>query len=125
MGPLGRYRIRYILWIDPGKVIRERRRANGLTQTQLAIRAGSTQAAISRLENGELSPTFETFERLLSVMGEEADIRVERGIGDYDRARLLALRSRSPAQRLQLAVGWNRLAGEFASAGRRARGVDS
>lgn len=111
--------------MEPGKVIRERRQANGLTQTQLAVRAGSTQAAISRLENGELSPTFETFERLLSVMGEAAELRIERGEGDYDRARLLALRSRTPAQRLELAIGWNRLAGEFAVAGRRARGVGS
>jgi hypothetical protein len=28
---------------------------------------------------------------------------------------------RSPAERLELAIGWNRLAGEMAAAGRRAR----
>ena len=64
--------------MDPGRLIRERRLANGLTQKQLAVRAGSTQAAISRLERGEISPTFETFERLLEVMGEEAELSVRR-----------------------------------------------
>jgi transcriptional regulator with XRE-family HTH domain len=81
-----------------------------LTQRQLAIRAGSTQAAISRLERDELSPTFETFERLLSVMGDEATLQVHRGKGDYDRARLMSLRSRPPVERLALAISWNRMA---------------
>jgi transcriptional regulator with XRE-family HTH domain len=108
--------------MDPGGIIRERRVANGLTQSQLALRAGSTQAAISRLERGELSPTFETFEKLLAVMGEEAKLVARRGEADYDRARLMALRARPPEERLAQAIGWNRLAGEFAKAGARARG---
>jgi transcriptional regulator with XRE-family HTH domain len=107
--------------MEPGKLIRERRRLNGLSQAQLALRAGSTQASISRLEAGEVSPTFETFERLLAVMGEEADLGVHRGASDHDRARLRALRQRAPAERLALALGWNRLAGEIARAGARAR----
>jgi transcriptional regulator with XRE-family HTH domain len=106
---------------NPGVIIRRRRLANGLTQSQLALRAGSTQAAISRLERREVSPTFETFERLLAVMGEDAEIAVRRGAADYDRARLLALRSRPAAERLALAISWNRLAGEFTIAGERAR----
>jgi transcriptional regulator with XRE-family HTH domain len=108
--------------VGPGDVIRQRRLANGLTQRQLAIRAGSTQAAISRLEHGELSPTFETFERLLAVMGEEARLQVRRGNGTHDRSRVLAQRARSPAERLALAVSWNRLAGRIGAAGAAARG---
>lgn len=108
--------------MDPGRIIRERRVANRLTQAQLALRAGSTQAAISRLERGQLSPTFETFERLLTVMGEEAGVVVHRARGDHDRARLAALRARPPAERFELALSWNRLAGEVARAGARARG---
>jgi transcriptional regulator with XRE-family HTH domain len=107
--------------MEPGRLIRDRRQANGLTQQQLALRAGSTQAAVSRLERGELSPTFETIERLLAVMGEEPELTVRRMEGDYDRGRLMALRSRTPAERLSLAIGWNRLAGQFAQAGARAR----
>lgn len=102
-------------------MIRERRLVNGLTQRQLAIRAGSTQAAISRLENGELSPTFETVERLLAVMGEEADLHVSRGAGMHSRARVLSSRARPPAERLALALTWNKLAGRIGAAGSRAR----
>jgi transcriptional regulator with XRE-family HTH domain len=93
-----------------------------LTQSQLALRAGSTQAAISRLEHDEISPTVETLERLLAVMGEEAELVIRRGEGSHDRTRLMALRARSPRERLQLGMSWNRLAGEIARAGAEARG---
>jgi len=107
--------------MDPGYLIRRRRLANGLTQAQLALRAGSTQASISRLEHMELSPTFDTVQRLLAVMGEELTLDTRRGSADYDRARLLSLRDRPAAERLELAIGWNRLASEISRAGERAR----
>jgi transcriptional regulator with XRE-family HTH domain len=109
--------------MQPGQIIRHRRLANGLTQQQLALRASSTQAAISRLERGEISPTFETFERLLAVMGEEAEVTVRRPEAAHDYARLRSLRRRQPAERLELAMSWNRLAGQFAAAGRQAHGT--
>lgn len=116
------YPIRYIqAVVAPGPLIRERRTAHGLTQAQLALRAGSTQAAISRLERGELSPTFETVSRLLFVMGEHLDVIARREPVDLDRTHLTNLRARTPAERLELAMSWNRLAGEVALAGRRAR----
>jgi transcriptional regulator with XRE-family HTH domain len=107
--------------MDPGKLIRQRRLANGLTQAQLALRAGSTQAAISRLERSELSPTIETITRLLAVMGEEGEILVRRSRLDCDPERLSSLRSRAPADRLAQAIAWNRLAGQVSIAGERAR----
>jgi transcriptional regulator with XRE-family HTH domain len=107
--------------MKPGEIVRERRLVNGLTQAQLALRAGSTQAAVSRLERGEISPTFETLERLLAVMGEEPEVVVRRQPAEHDRARVAALRRRTPDQRLALALSWNRLAGEVAQAGSRAR----
>jgi transcriptional regulator with XRE-family HTH domain len=107
--------------MTPGEIVRSRRRANGLTQRQLALRSGSTQAAISRLERGELSPTFDTFARLLAVMGEEPDVEIRRPAPDYERSRLRALRARPASERLELAMSWNRLAGEIARAGQAAR----
>ena len=107
--------------MDAGSLIRARRRANGLTQAQLALRAGSTQAAISRLERGELSPTIETIDRLLAVMGEEAEIVVRRSRLECDPSRLRTLRSRTPVDRLTQAIAWNRLAGQVSIAGERAR----
>jgi transcriptional regulator with XRE-family HTH domain len=107
--------------VDAGKLIRDRRLANGLTQAQLALRAGSTQAAISRLERGALSPTIETIDRLLAVMGEQAELVVQRGHLECDENRLRALRARAPADRLAQAIAWNRLAGQVSIAGERAR----
>ena len=69
-----------------------------------------------------MSPTFDTLSKLLFVMGEETELDSRRGEAEYDGGRLRALRDRSPEERLRLAIGWNRLAGEFAVAGAVARG---
>ncbi len=106
---------------DPGQIIRDRRLAHGLTQAQLALRVGTTQTSLSRLERGELSPTFVTVQRILFVLGETLDIEATPLVGDHDPAHLADLLARSPAERLELAMSWNRLAGEVAAAGRRAR----
>ena len=99
--------------MNPGRVIRERRLANGLTQKQLAIPAGSTQAAISRLERDEVSPTFETFERLLEVMGEVAELSVRRSEGEVNSVGP----SRDPARRKSDLSRTRPFDGNFAAAG--------
>lgn len=104
-----------------GELLRERRLAHGLSQDRLALRAGTTQAAISRIERGEVSPTFDTLASLLAALGEEPAIEARRMEGDHDDAHLAANLARSPEERIQLAIGWNRLAGEVARAGREAR----
>jgi transcriptional regulator with XRE-family HTH domain len=52
-----------------GELVREARRRAGLTQRELADRAGTTQSAIARLESGRNSPSFEQVERLLKLCG--------------------------------------------------------
>jgi len=54
-----------------GQLVREARERHGLTQKQLAIRARTSQAAISRIERGLVSPTVETLEKLLAMVNEE------------------------------------------------------
>lgn len=54
-----------------GQLLREARDRHGLTQKQLAIRARTSQAAISRIERGLVSPTVETLEKLLAMVNEE------------------------------------------------------
>ncbi len=54
-----------------GQLVREVRRRHGLTQVQLAARARTSQAAISRIERDLVSPSVETLARLLDLMGEE------------------------------------------------------
>ena len=46
-----------------------RRKAAGLTQTQLAERAGVTQAHISKLERGEWEPRLNTIVTLAKALG--------------------------------------------------------
>jgi transcriptional regulator with XRE-family HTH domain len=105
----------------PGYLIRSRREAHGLTQHALALRAGTTQAAVSRLERGELSPTVATLERLLAAVGEDLELDARRPPPPVDLRHLRDQRRRTPAERLALAISWNRLAGELSRAGARAR----
>ena len=106
---------------EPGALIRDRRLAHGLTQAQLALRAGTTQTSLSRLERGEISPTVATIERILFVLGEGIELHAVSLESDHDEAHLAGLLARPMAERLELAMSWNRLAGEVALAGRRAR----
>ena len=57
-----------------GQAIRERRLALGLSQTELAERAGMTQPALSRLEAGGVVPTIPLLERISAAL--EADLIV-------------------------------------------------
>jgi len=101
--------------------VEDRRRAHGLTQAQLALRAGTTQAALSRLERDELSPRFDSVARLLAALGEVPRLSATRPKHDVDAGHLAAQRARPPTERVELAMSWNRLAGEIARAGAAAR----
>jgi ribosome-binding protein aMBF1 (putative translation factor) len=58
-----------------GQAIRERRLALGLSQVELATRAGMTQPALSRLEAGGVVPTIPLLERISAAL--DADLIVE------------------------------------------------
>ena len=45
------------------------RTAAGLTQGEVAARAGTTQSAIARLEGGGVSPTIETLRKYAAAVG--------------------------------------------------------
>lgn len=57
-----------------GQAVRERRLAFGLSQVELAARAGRTQPALSRLEAGGVMPTVPLFERISAAL--DADLIV-------------------------------------------------
>lgn len=108
--------------MDAATLIRSRSLTHGLSQAQLALRSATTQTAISRLERGRVSPTVATVESLLGAMGERLELSSSREPADWDPLHLRDHLRRTPAQRLELAMSWNHLAGEVAAAGRRARG---
>ncbi|MBI2895405.1 MAG: type II toxin-antitoxin system HicB family antitoxin [Deltaproteobacteria bacterium] len=57
--------------------IRRARLDLGLTQAQLAKRAGLTQAMVARIEDPDYNPTLETLERVARALGAELRISVE------------------------------------------------
>jgi transcriptional regulator with XRE-family HTH domain len=57
--------------VTPGELLRSVRRRHGLTQAQLAARARTSQAAISRIERDLVSPSVATLAKLLDLIGEE------------------------------------------------------
>ncbi|MBM2823875.1 MAG: Helix-turn-helix transcriptional regulator [Thermoleophilia bacterium] len=60
-----------------GQLLRETRKRHGLTQRQLATRARTSQAAISRIERDVVSPSVETLAALLWLMNEELALAAE------------------------------------------------
>lgn len=56
------------------EIIRRARVSAGLTQTELARRAGTSQPAVARYEAGVASPAVRTLERLLRVLGTRVDL---------------------------------------------------
>lgn len=112
-----------LLSMEIGAFLRERRIANGLTQAQLARRAGTSQAFVSQVENGEKSPTFDTATRLLRVMGEELRLEAAPAAHRYERRDLARELRRPMSERLAGALAWNRFAeGIGATARERRRG---
>ncbi|HXV05709.1 MAG TPA: helix-turn-helix transcriptional regulator [Solirubrobacterales bacterium] len=105
-----------------GETIRQARERHGVSQAALALRAGTDQAAVSRIERGTVSPTVETVERLLAAMGERLELSAKPFEHEHDPLHVRASMRRSPEERLRLALSWNCLAGRLAEAGKHARG---
>lgn len=87
---------------EPARLLREARLRAGLTQRELARRAGTSQSVVARIERGQTSPGHATLARLLRAVG--FNVRVElvpQPIGGThmleDVSRILAL---SPEERL-------------------------
>ena len=57
--------------MEPNDLIRAVRRRRGLTQAELARRAGTSQPVVSAYEHGRRDPTFGTLQRLVAAGGEQ------------------------------------------------------
>jgi transcriptional regulator with XRE-family HTH domain len=89
-----------------GALLREARRRHGITQTQLAVRARTSQAAISRIERDAVSPTVQTLARLLDVVGEELTLQAEPVDYGHDLALLRQNLALKPEERIRRGVAW-------------------
>ena len=50
--------------------------AAGLTQAEVAARAGTTQSAIARLEGGQVSPTVDTLRKYAKAVGKRLRVQM-------------------------------------------------
>lgn len=79
------------------------RRSAGLSQRELATRAGVPQSTVGRIEAGSLDPRVGTVERLLRACDAELDVSARPGAG-VDRSQLRACLRLTPRERVDQAV---------------------
>lgn len=70
--------------MDSASILRHARTAAGLSQAELGRRAGTSQAAVSRYEHGNESPSLTTLERLVAAAGARLDVRLTPVDVSYD-----------------------------------------
>ncbi len=86
--------------MDPGELVREARQRHGVSQKQLAIRASTTQSAISRIERDKVSPSVETLRELLYLLGEDLELGAAPRDSGIDATLIDQQLRRSPTERL-------------------------
>jgi transcriptional regulator with XRE-family HTH domain len=90
---MGRFRDLHEKWLDEpayreeferlgpvfelARALIEARMAAGLTQAELALRMGTTQSVVARLEAGRVQPTTATLQRLARATGTRLRIAFE------------------------------------------------
>lgn len=84
-------------------MLRMARRRAGLSQRELARRAGVPQPTVSRIERGRMSPSLDTLGPLIEACGMELEV-VERPGAGVDRTLIVQRLRMRPAERLQRAV---------------------
>ena len=57
------------------------RKQQGLSQSEVARRAGLKQPAIARLESGAVKPTLDTIQRVARVLGRHVEVTLVRAAG--------------------------------------------
>jgi transcriptional regulator with XRE-family HTH domain len=112
-------------------LLREARTRAGLTQRELARRAGTAQSVVARIEGGQSSPTLDTLARLLAATGFNIDMElvarptadplIEAFKRDIDRSLLRRNLEKTVDERVRSLQALSRLADEAHRAGRAAR----
>ena len=114
-------------------ILRFVRQASALSQQQLAERAGTTQAVVSRIESGQASPSLDMVKRLVNAAGYELRLEctplrvidpvVETYKPGVDRTMLIANLRRTPRERFKALLSMQAFAARVRKAGEKARKV--
>jgi transcriptional regulator with XRE-family HTH domain len=105
--------------IDAAALVREARSRQGISQAQLALRAGTSQHAVSLIERGLRRPSLDTLERLLLVTGHRLAGGLEIAATEEDPIHLAAGQRLAPAERLDQGFAWGQFAHDFRGTARR------
>jgi transcriptional regulator with XRE-family HTH domain len=105
----------------PGELIKELRTRHGLSQRELAHRAGTSQSAIARVEGGKEDVTWGRLRSILSAMGDQPVLASKRLPSRGETGDLMRDRAMSPEARLASGIAFNRFGSELAIAGAIAR----
>jgi transcriptional regulator with XRE-family HTH domain len=99
--------------MTPGKLLSDARRRHGVSQQQLATRAGTTQSAISRIERDRVSPSIETLGELLYLLGEDLALDTRRRDWGIDETLVDQRLALTPSQRVDYGLAFARQAIEI------------
>ena len=99
-----------------GNLIKLARLDAGLSQRELARRAGTSQATLCAYEAGRKSPSFETLVRIIRAAGQDLRVRLE-PLDDHDEWVAAYEASLSPEQ----VAAWREREKELLAQGRRER----
>lgn len=105
----------------PAELIKELRVRHGLSQRELAYRAGTSQSAIARIEAGDEDITWKRLSAILAAMGDEPVLESKRLQSRYDFHDLMRERAMSPEARLANGIRFNTFGSKLALAGAEAR----
>ena len=118
--------------MDISAVVAAARERAGLTQQELAERAGTSQSAVARLEAGQGNPGLDTIRRLVAAAGFDLrlslvprvvarDAVIEAYKADVDRTLLRENLEKSVEQRLRDAEAFRKAAAELQAGVRHSR----
>jgi transcriptional regulator with XRE-family HTH domain len=106
--------------MTPGELLRNARRRHGVTQQQLAARARTSQAAISRIERDLVSPSVSTLASLLDLLGEELELSAAPIDYGHDRTLLELTLAQPPGERVRRAADFANFVSRIRGAANRA-----
>ena len=88
-----------------GDLLREARLRAGLTQAELAQRAGTARSQVSRYERAEVLPSLETLRRLIRVCGLDLSFRLfNADLEEHDATLIAQLLPLTAEERVERAV---------------------